>query len=708
MLNNMIKNITKDARQSKHMALYGAIGTGKSAIARMLVNRIEVAWMFGRSRHWVRCQSAPNVEALLHALATSLSLKKRSNCPLTDIIEYLEVHPSSLLIVFDDFQMPESESEIEKLTDALGKLGQCGSANVCVLLTTRDLPLPEGLAWLHFLVEPLSVDAAVAMFRAISGHEEDKDDEVKELVQALGCLPFSISIVARQRQLQFKPIELLKQLELGQDKRLGRIDDVVRISLTSHRFTDSPDALTLLCILARLPKGVQYDNLPRIAPLIQNVFDVLRTILESGHANREADGFIVVQAPTRSYLLRYHSLDACHVRALRDHYFQLCEDGGHELGTETFKNASKLLALEEGNTRAVLLDALQNEPNAAALKAVVGYANFLNQDAPNLDVTGKALAVIESDPSLDIDGTLLPYCWFSHARLLYRFDKYIEAEDALRKAEDAWKQADEFARLGECYILYGQINRLLGRKARSLESYTKAREYFEKVDNRSGISDSLQGQALLSLKDGDVQQALRLLDHAKEVCGEHEVSANTVSFYIAWVLRFKDPSYSASLLHVARETYVKYGARNRAATCTYQMGIAQYSSGRNDEAEKSLLLAYREFDELDNHAQIGYTLDHLVVVETQRRNYNQALQYNGEARAIFEKIQNHVEVATCYISQGRVLAQMWQARNALEAYNNAKTIVTQQCNSDTKLMRMIDEETKTLIRKLGWMMLLPW
>ena len=704
----MIENLTKDARRTKHMALYGAIGTGKSAVARMLVNRVEVARVFGRSRHWVRCQSAPNVEALLHALATSLSLKKRTNSPLTDIIEYLEIHPSSLLIVFDDFQMPESESEIEKLTDALGKLGQCRSANVCILLTTCDLPLPEGLAWLHFLVEPLSVDAAIAMFRAISGHEEDGDDDVKELVQALGCLPFSISIVARQRQLNFKPLELLKQLELGQDKRLGRIDDVVRISLASHRFIGCPDALTLLSILARLPKGVQYDNLPRIAPLIQNVFDVLRTILESGHANREADGCIVVQAPTRSYLLRHHSLDPCHVHAFRDYYFQLCEDGGHELGTDTFKEASKLLVWEEGNTPTVLLDALQNEPSTATLKAVVGYANFLYHDTPNIVVTRKALEVIESNPSLDVDGTLLPRCWFSHARLLHRCDKYIEAEDALRKADNIWKQMDEFAQLGQCYVQYGQTYRILGRRAQSRDSYTKAREYFEKVDNRPGISDSLQGLALLSVNEGDIPEALQFLERAKEVCREHEVSTITVSFYTAWVLRSKDPAYSASLLHVAREAYVKYGARNRAASCTYQMGITQYSSGRNDEAEKSLLLAYREFDELGNLGQIGYTLDHLVELEAQRRNYDQALQYNGEARAIFEQIENPVEVADCYISRARVLAQMRQTGKALEAFSSAKTIVTQKCHSDPKLIRMIDEETRALIGKLGWRKLLFW
>ncbi|KAF8329207.1 hypothetical protein F5887DRAFT_1005135 [Amanita rubescens] len=637
----------------------------------------EVARAFGRSRHWVRCQSAPNVEALIHALATSLSLKKRTNCPLTDIIEYLEVHPSSLLIIFDDFQMPGSEDEIEKLTDALGKLSQCRSANVCILLTTRDLPLPEGVAWLHFLVEPLSVDAAMAM-------------KSRNWFKLLGCLPFSISIVARQRQLH-----------QAKTKDLGRIDDVVRISLTSHRFVNTPDALTLLSILARLPKGVQYDNLPRIAPLIQNVFDVLRTILESGHANREADGFILVQAPTRSYLLRYHSLDTRHTQALREYYFQLCEDAGHELGTETFKKASKVLASEEENTQAVLLDALKNEPSAAALKAVIGYTNFLVHDVPNIDV-------IESNPSLDIDGTLLPHCWFSHGRVLYRLDKYSEAEEALRKAENVWKQTNESALLGQCHYFYGQIHRLQGRQAQSFDSYTKAREYFEMVDNHSGISDCLQGMAVLSLKAGDLQEALRLLDHAKEVCGGHEPDTINVSFSIAWVLRFKDPSHSASLLLAAREAYAEYGARNRAASCTYQLGITQYSSGRNDEAEKSLLLAYRQFDDLVNHAYMGYVLDHLVEVELRRRRYDQALQYNGEALALFEEIGNHAEVAVCYICRGRVLTKMRQTRNALAAYDSAKVVVTQQCNSDPKKMRMIDEDTRSLIGIFGWRMLIPW
>ncbi|KAK2462604.1 hypothetical protein APHAL10511_005337 [Amanita phalloides] len=708
IVNDMIVKLRKDARQSKHMALYGAIKTGKSTIARMLVNRIEVARMFGGSRHWIRCQSAANVDALLYALAASLSLKTKTGDPLTEILEHLEVNPSSLLIILDDFEMPESEDEIEKLKDALGKLSQCRLAKTYILLTTRDLPLPEGVAWLHFLVEPLSADAAISMFRAISGHAEDPDDEVRGLVMTLGCLPFSISIVARQRQVGFRPSELLMQLESGQDKRLGRIDNVVRISLTSQRFTSSPGALTLLCILARLPRGVQFDKLPLVAPLIPNVFDELRRVMESGHASREADGFIVLQAPTRSYISKHQVLDGSHIRALRQYYCQICKDADHELGTEKFKNASQTLVLEEGNARAVLLDALDTQPSTDVLRAVIGYANFINQDTPNTEVTAKALDAIEKVPCLDVDGDILPRCLYSHARLLQRLDRYHEARQALGKAENVLGTTCEYGLLGQINALQGQVNRVLGNDALAVEFYTKGHERSKMVHYVVGISESLQGLALMSLKEGDIEKAIQLLDRAKQECCEHEPSITALSFYTGWVLRHKDSSYSASLLLVARESYAKYGARYRVALCTYQLGIALYSSGNHDKAEQSLLLAYREFDELENYGQMGYALDHLVELELQRGNFEQALQYNGEARAIFEKIKNPTEVVDCYVSRGRVFAKMRRIDDARESYNKARTVAIKECNSNQKLIQMIDGEVRNLNQRAGWRRFLPW
>jgi tetratricopeptide (TPR) repeat protein len=296
---------------------------------------------------------------------------------------------------------------------------------------------------------------------------------------------------------------------------------------------------------------------------------------------------------------------------------------------------------------------------------------------------------------------------FSHGRLLVRLDKYREAEEVLKKAENIWKVTDDFVQLGRTYIFLGQINRLLGRQPQALESYTKARKYFELAQDRVGVSDSLQGLATVSLRAGDTQEAIRFLDQAKQQCDGHEPSIASISFYTAWVLRHENPSYSASLALDAHEAFAKYGARYRAALCTYQMGIAQYSSGNYDEADGSLLRAYREFDELDNYGQMGYALDHLVELEVQRGNLEQAPQYSGEALSVFERIENHAEIVACYISRGRVLAQMGRTSDAQEAYSKARAVAEHWCNIP-ELLQTIDKEVQILGRKSGWRKLLPW
>ncbi|KAF8630783.1 hypothetical protein AX15_002731 [Amanita polypyramis BW_CC] len=691
-LDDMVGNITNGVHNGpRHMALQGGILTGKSAIARMFVNRVEIARAFGRSRHWIRCQSIPNVEAMLHALATSLSLSTGSNDPLEDIISHLQFNPSSLLIVLDDFQMPDNLSEIEVLKEALGRLGQF--SNVCILLTTRDLPLPEGVGWLHLLTKPLSIGAAVTTFKSISGCSDDSDDEVQELVHALGCVPFSISIIARQRQLGFRPTELLQQLRSGESTELGRIDDVVQMSLASKRFTSNPGALTLLVVLAQLPKGAHYDNLAKIAPCIKNPIKELKVLLASGHASRETDAFIPVQAPTRSYLSRHHQLEPHYLYDLRAYYFQLC-DGGHELGTKEFQRSSKALITEGENVRAVLLDALDREPTTKALSAVVGFANFLCLDIPNVDVTKKALEVIKNNPLLAMNG-ILPHCWFSHGKLLLRLDKYHEALDALKEAEDIWQKTGKNADLGQVYFLYGKINCLLSRRDRASEHYEKAFKYFDMAADHIGGAMTLQGMAILSFHAGNLEVALEQLEHAKQLCHGHGPTITSITFTNAWVLRYKDASNATSLLREAHGAYVEYGCRFRATSCVYQMGIALSSSRNYDEAEECLLRAYREFDELDSYGQVGYTLHHLVEMETQRHNFDQAFQYNGEAHALFDKIKNYTEIAKCHISRARIFAKLQRMSEAEEAHNKAKEIAMQHC-SDSRLLQEIAQEPHRL------------
>jgi hypothetical protein len=132
-----------------------------------------------------------------------------------------------------------------------------------MLLTSRDLPLPGNVGWLHLLVQPLSLDAAIDTYKAISPYHDDK---FENLLRTLDCNPFATAITARQGELGIYPVELLKRLR--STGHLGRspIDSAIQMSLSSGRFTSTPEAFTLLAILAKLPKGAHYGKLAEIAP----------------------------------------------------------------------------------------------------------------------------------------------------------------------------------------------------------------------------------------------------------------------------------------------------------------------------------------------------------------------------------------------------------------------------------------------------------
>ncbi|KAF8626484.1 hypothetical protein AX17_006540 [Amanita inopinata Kibby_2008] len=660
IMEDMISNITRAVSEQRpqNIALTGSVGIGKTTIARMFINLVQIYRTFGDSRHWISCQTAPNVHAMLSALADSLSLKTRSNDPLNDVVSHLRFHPSSLLIVFDGLETPDDVEEVKLLEGALGKIRQF--AQVHILLTTRDLPLPQGVHWLHFLIGPLPLNAAIDTYKAISPYHDDK---IKDLVCALGCVPFAVVVMARQGQLGLYPAEILERWPIGQDPNLSPIDNVVRMSLDSKRFASNPEAIILLTILSKLPKGAQFSSLAKIAPTIDDPFKAVSTLLASSLVSREPDGSLQMLAPTRSYILRNKVLELHQERALRAYYFQLCANAGHDVGTEDFKKASI-----------------------------------------------KAIAVLENGPQFDEERLLLSRCLFLLGKLLYRMDRYHESEAALTRTEESFKAVGDWHSLGWIYFLYAQMKRLLGITSEAAGLYIKAREYFEMSGNSVGVSDSLRGLAILAFNRGDFQKAVRLLDHARQRCMGYEPCAVATAFGLGWILRQDDSAYAIELLQGARKAYVDYGTRNPVAICTYQIGIAHYFLGNHDAAFQSLLVAYQEFETLNNYGQMAYSLDHLVEVELARGNVEEALQYNGEMRIIFEKIENQQEVANSFIIRGRIFAKACQLDDARQAYESAMTISSQKCN-DAATLHLIGVEMKNLnriCRPVWRRMLLPW
>lgn len=456
-----------------------------------------------------------------------------------------------------------------------------------MLLSTRHLPLPNSVRWLHLLVQPLSLEAAIQTYKSVSSYHDDK---IGDFVEELGRVPFAIVVMAQQGQRGVYPSELLRRLRLGQKPGQGQIDNVIRMSLTCERFTATPEALTLLSIIAKLPRGAHYDTLAQIAPDISDPFEAVDTILGSSLASREG-AFVQVHAPTRSYFWRNYILDPYHLRALWAYYFQLCRDGGYELGTEEFKRASQALAVEGENVQVVLLEALQTDPSTEAIHAALGYSSFLVHDSPSTNVLVKAIDVIENHPSLDAHGTLLPHCLLSYGKLLHRLDEYDKARKILKRAEIMWNGTSNFKELGHVHLIYGQISRVLLKETEARESFVKARQYFDLANDQVGVSLSLRGLALMSFYDEDIDKSARFLTYAEQRSKGYEPAMVATTFGLAWVLRHQNATRSAELLINARGAYKRYGARFQAALCTYQMGIALYSMKQYVKAADNLSAA---------------------------------------------------------------------------------------------------------------------
>ena len=175
----------------KAIALFSGAGMGKSTIEGAAINSVEVDSMFGTSRHWVFYQAELDVKHMLNSLSRSLPLNIRSNDPLKDIIFYLRFNRAPIFIVFDNYTIPDSAKERRFIEDAFGKLNQF--PHVRMLLSTRHLPLPNSVRWLHLLVQPLSLEAAIQTYRSISSYH---DDQIGNLLEELGRVPFAIVVMA--------------------------------------------------------------------------------------------------------------------------------------------------------------------------------------------------------------------------------------------------------------------------------------------------------------------------------------------------------------------------------------------------------------------------------------------------------------------------------------------------------------------------------
>jgi len=662
----------------EHIVITGDAGIGKTSIGLAIFNDSRIAKHFGDARHWVWCDQPFTIQQLLEHISDSLADIPKSNDRLRDVELFLQQNEVPRIIGLDNFETiwdPLDEVAKSTLEQVLFKLASI--PKLTLLLTTRSRMYPaNGRVRWHKLdpIEPLHLDAARETFMSISKHVDDHLDDV---LRAIDYVPLAVVLLASYGQVGYTTSQILdfwnreqtRCLEFGED-RLSSLNTSIRVSLHGSLMRSCPDALTLLSIVACLPCGIKYDNLEKVAPLIDNVYRVATTTIQTSLMQHSA-GVLRMHSTVRSYMLHYHPLDASHKSELRAFYFQLIEQAGHDPETGNIPvSAVQMLYQEESNAQAIILDALEHSLDTTTVLASTNFSNYLISNIPRLEVAKRTIEVLESHPSSATDA-LLPLCWLCFGKLYLRLDEYPESINATQMAEKGYRQLNQSHGAAKSSFQLAEIYRLCGKSNQAIELITKACKDFEDAADTCGMSSCHRQLAIIHSESGKNTEALQDVIEAQKICPRHEACIMESKLTLGRMYRESNPSKAIELLTEAREYFQLHGPLLKAAICLYQRSIAHLLRKDYEQAEAGLNEAREDFKRLGNHAQVAFCIYYQAGLHSGRGSFRKALELYEQARVMFEQMGNIGSVGFCLRGQGQALAKLRRVDDAMKVYGKA-------------------------------------
>ncbi|KAJ7888624.1 hypothetical protein B0H14DRAFT_2337183, partial [Mycena olivaceomarginata] len=237
-------------------------------------------------------------------------------------------------------------------------------------VTMRGSEHPAKVRWTRpFLqpLKPLSDDAAQQMFNDIA----DVDfEEINSLLQFTGNMPLAVDLMAHlvaydvaASVLAQWETEKTSLLSKGFDRR-SNLDASIAVSLLSPRFSSSPGAMYLLCLLSILPDGLSDVELLQSNLPITNILACKAVLLSTSLVYTDDKRHLKSLVPIREHLQQFHPVQPSLVQTLQD-YFQLLLDLYQKFfGTLQSTDTYKQITLNLGNLHQILSQGLKPQnPN---------------------------------------------------------------------------------------------------------------------------------------------------------------------------------------------------------------------------------------------------------------------------------------------------------------------------------------------------------
>jgi NB-ARC domain-containing protein len=194
-------SLTKESPGSNITVVRGWPGVGKTTLVGVIAHDSDVANIFPQGTLWTSLEQTPNVLSEFarwgRALSTNAILRAPTLKDATDQLAALLRHRRMLLIVDDAWDT----AHVAPFIKAMGK--QCA-----LLVTTRMTGVAEELTRHEdeiYLLPALTEDNALKLLRfLIPSIVEQYQDECRELVRDLECLPLAVHVAGRLLKSEFK------------------------------------------------------------------------------------------------------------------------------------------------------------------------------------------------------------------------------------------------------------------------------------------------------------------------------------------------------------------------------------------------------------------------------------------------------------------------------------------------------------------------
>ncbi|TFY75602.1 hypothetical protein EWM64_g8411, partial [Hericium alpestre] len=308
---DLVHEVSGLLAQSRHVALLGTGGIGKSCLAKAVLNEPDIVAKFGSQRYFIRYDdmdaSQVSYDVFLDRIGGTLGLALGVADRLSTISTRLASAPS-LMILDNAETFLDAAQDKTRIADAVDSLGAL--ASTVILLTTRSRALPSNILWNIIAVPALEPVAAREAFTAVYHKPVEKTDVIDSLLQSLDCHPLSINLLAHAaRENDWSLTELLdtwnkQQIDLlhngdGKSQSLIVTLELSLSSLSLRKLGDS--VLQVLQIIAFLPQGVDRRELSGLFPSLAGVSTIVDATCKQSITYRSGD-FMTMLAPVRLYI----------------------------------------------------------------------------------------------------------------------------------------------------------------------------------------------------------------------------------------------------------------------------------------------------------------------------------------------------------------------------------------------------------------------